>query len=169
MLQVFDSWAGELTPIAFKEFSLAYLNQIVDRVKKERSVPMTVFAKGAHYALEWLLCSQYDTISLDYTMDIQHCKSVARQLMAKGIRKRTTFQGNLDPAILFAAPSTVQQHCESVLRAFLVNSETGLLETDIGYICNLGHGIQPETPVENVQIFLETVKRVSEELLKQQK
>lgn len=75
MLQVFESWAGELSPVSFAKFSLPYLKKIAHQVKakleaeKIEPVPMVVFAKGAHYALEDLANTDYDVIQIDWTMD----------------------------------------------------------------------------------------------------
>jgi uroporphyrinogen decarboxylase len=168
LVQVFDSWAGELSPELFQLFSLPYLQQIVSRVKRQTPIPMTVFAKGAHYATEWLLQTDYDCISLDYTADVCAVKKLAREYLSRPncSRQRIVFQGNMDPVVLFSDQQTVARECEKTLYKFLINEETGELEQPdrIGYVCNLGHGIQPEVPVENVQVFLETVKRVSEQI-----
>jgi uroporphyrinogen decarboxylase len=68
--QVFDSWAGELSPSIFKEFSLPYLQQIAINIKKVHpSVPIVVFAKGANYALAELSEAGYDVVGLDWTVE----------------------------------------------------------------------------------------------------
>jgi uroporphyrinogen decarboxylase len=96
MIQVFDSWAGELSPASFQTFSLPYLNYIADNLparlasKGLEPVPMTVFAKGAWYALSDLCDTKYNTIGLDWLHDPAEAYKVAR---AKG----KVLQGNADP------------------------------------------------------------------------
>ena len=163
---MFESWAGELAPVQFSEFSLAYLRKIVDGVKKRHpSIPMVVFAKGAHFALEELFATNYNVIGLDWTMDIGYAKEKARQHFRK-TGKRVVLQGNMDPGILYAPAELIRKETRRTIRNFLLQEDDKTLDTqEIGYICNLGHGIQPEVPVENVQVFLEAVREFSTEVL----
>lgn len=175
LVQVFDSWAGELSPVAFTEFSLPYLRMIASGVKSEckkrgvKPVPMVVFAKGAHYAIEQLVETEFDVFGLDWTLDVQQVKQRIRQhFIAKPeLKRRIALQGNMDPTYLFSASTeSLAREAERVIRTFLLETD-GSLTKDIGYICNLGHGIQPETPIENVHTFLSTVDRVSRQILSQ--
>ena len=71
-MQIFDSWAGELSPASFKEVALPYITYICDHLPKrleglgEEKVPMVIFAKGAWYALEDLCKTKYDVVGLDW-------------------------------------------------------------------------------------------------------
>ncbi|KAG0294916.1 Uroporphyrinogen decarboxylase in heme biosynthesis [Dissophora globulifera] len=155
MLQVFDSWSGELSPRDFEEFALYYLAQIADRVKSELgvdAVPMTVFAKNSWYALEALSTSGYDVVSLDWTQSPTYARSVT-----KG---RVTMQGNLDPNVLLAGQDVVVEETETMVREFYSGDKS------TRYIANLGHGIMQNVPVENVEAFLKTVHRVSRQIVK---
>jgi uroporphyrinogen decarboxylase len=136
MIQVFDSWAGELPPTEFETFALPYLRQIPTRVHqilKSRGyypsnppVPTIVFAKGAWYALEDIAASDYDVISLDWTHDpVQARKRVGKKVL----------QGNMDPNVLYGPNSTITAQVERIVNAFEGGKE--------GYIVNLGHGITP--------------------------
>lgn len=173
IVQVFDSWAGELSPQAFKEFAFPYLRKISVEVKKEVSkrsltmVPMVVFAKGAHYAIEELVDTQYDVIGIDWTMDPRLVKSRIRNIFKHkpSLKRRICLQGNMDPTILYAPPDYIREQAGDTIEKFLLE-EDGAICSDIGYICNLGHGIQPEVPTDNVQVFLETVDKVSRRILK---
>eukprot|EP00808_Paulinella_micropora_P026735 g62069.t1 len=133
MLEVFDSWAGDLTPALFKEFSLPCLIDIVTRVKatlKKKGitpVPMTCFAKGANWALEDLAASPYDVLSLDWTID----PASARQR----VNGKVALQGNLDPGVLFADEETIKKEAAKMLNSF---------GSPRGYIANLGHGMLPD-------------------------
>ena len=173
-LQVFDSWAGELSPAHFRRFALPCLARIATMVKQRLHehnlplVPMVVFAKGAHYAITDLLATEYDVIGLDWTMEPHLVKRQAVEYMNAhpNGRKRVAFQGNLDPTLLYAPAEVIQREAEAMVRAFLLRPDgKGLDDPRLGYICNLGHGIQPEVPVESVQVFLETVERVSRQVL----
>ena len=106
-MQVFESNAEYLGPSEFETFALPYLVRINKEVKeliaKEElpTVPMTVFAKGGHYALESLGKSGYETVGLDWTID----PSAAR---AK-VGDRVTLQGNLDPCALYAPKEEIEK------------------------------------------------------------
>ena len=128
-MQVFDSWAGELGPTEFNVFSLPFLLQIASRVKQalgKDAVPMIVFARGAHYALEDLSMSDYDGMSLDWTIN------------PESARKRTqgniTLQGNADPCLLYGDEKTIREYVKNMLNGFGTKSLT---------IANLGHGMYP--------------------------
>jgi uroporphyrinogen decarboxylase len=165
-LQVFESWAGELSPAQFREFSLPYLEDICKRVKAgaKQTVPMSVFAKGAHYAIPDLMKTPFDVISLDWTMDVVKVKREALATLEAIGRKRVVFQGNMDPAVLFGPLEQVKSTATAMIKTFLLDEGGAVQDDRIGYICNLGHGIQPETPVESVRVFLETVRDVSTEI-----
>ncbi|KAF9984094.1 Uroporphyrinogen decarboxylase in heme biosynthesis [Mortierella antarctica] len=155
MLQVFESWGGELSPHDFELFSLPYLAQIVSRVKAtlgEDAVPMSVFAKGSWYALDKLSEIGYETVSLDWTHTPESAKAIT-----KG---RVTLQGNMDPSVLYGGDEAIVATVERMVRGF---GSTGR------YIANLGHGILPTVPVEAMELFLKTVHRVGLEVAAEEK
>ncbi|KAI1320688.1 Uroporphyrinogen decarboxylase in heme biosynthesis [Mortierella claussenii] len=155
LLQVFESWGGELGPHDFELFSLPYLAQISKRVKAElgsEAVPMTVFAKGSWYALDQLSVIGYETVSLDWTHDPESAKAIT-----KG---RVTLQGNMDPNVLYGGDEAIVATVEKMVRGF---GSTGR------YIANLGHGILPTVPVEAMELFLKTVHRVGLEVAAEEK
>ncbi|CAG8574619.1 10601_t:CDS:2, partial [Cetraspora pellucida] len=153
MVQVFESWGGELSPYDFNIFSLPYITQIADKVKAQlkqegmESVPMTIFCKGSWYALESLSNIGYDTVSLDWTIDPAHAKAIT-----KG---RVTLQGNMDPNVLYGNHEEIRITVRRMLEAFGTGEK---------YIVNLGHGILPTVDPENAKVFLETVHKVGLEL-----
>lgn len=147
LLQVFDSWAGLLGPQTFREFALPYLEQIATHLHETHpDVPTIVFAKGAPYALEALAASDYDVISLDWTMDPQAARETVGQ--------RATLQGNLDPCGLYAPPETIQRNVQDMLAGFGAHR----------HIANLGHGMLPNHDPEHARVFIETVQSVSAEM-----
>ncbi|KAL0074902.1 uroporphyrinogen decarboxylase [Phycomyces blakesleeanus] len=155
MLQVFDSWAGELGPYDFKKYSLPYIKQISTRVKKELKeagldvVPMTIFAKGAWYALEDLTNIEYDVVSLDWTIDPEYARKVTKD--------QVVLQGNMDPNTLYAPFDTIRETATRMVKAFGKDSK---------HIGNLGHGILPTVDPEALRVYLETIQTVSAEIRK---
>lgn len=141
ILQIFDSWAGILGPAQYSEFSLHYISQICDELHKySPSTPVTVFPKGAFFALEELGKINCRTVGLDWNMRIAESR--------KKVGADKTLQGNLDPCVLFADNDTVKKETEKMLRAF----------GDQKHIANLGHGVYPETDRDKVKLFVDTVK-----------
>jgi len=147
LLQVFDSWAGLLGPQMFRKFLFPFLEQIADRVKDAcPEVPLIVFAKGAHHALDSLADTAYDVISLDWTMDPQ-----AASLL---VGDRAVLQGNLDPCALYADPDAIDREVQHMLAGFGPQR----------HIANLGHGMHPTHDPEHARAFIDAVHRHSEQM-----
>ncbi|KAI4153836.1 MAG: hypothetical protein LQ340_002077 [Diploschistes diacapsis] len=151
ILQVFDSWAGELTPAAFDEFSLVYLDMIVDRLPKRleemelERVPMVVFAKGAWFALDKLCASGYDVVGLDWLHDPKEAMKVADG--------RVVLQGNADPGVLYGGREAITKLVEEMVKGFGGGKK--------GWIANLGHGITPFVDPDDFKWFLQEIHRAS--------
>lgn len=144
LIQVFDSWAGLLSPKAFNEFALPYLKQVADALAEQRpDIPTTVFAKGAYYALEDLADSAYNVVGLDWTMNPQE----ARERVAG----KVALQGNMDPCMLFASPEDIRAEVKQMIEAFGPGN----------YIANLGHGMLPSHDPEHARVFIEAVHEYS--------
>ncbi len=141
-VQIFDSWAGYLSRDDYLNFALPFTIEIVERVKV-KGVPVIVFAKGAHASLPELSQSGADVLGVDWTTPLD----VAGRLTDN----RTPLQGNLDPCVLLAPKERIEREVQRVL-----NEARGLK----GHIFNLGHGILPETPVENMAALVDAVKRL---------
>lgn len=137
MVQIFDSWAGVLPKSHYLDFSLHYIQEICQAIDE---VPVTVFAKGAEFALPEIGKTSCATIGLDWQMDIQH----TRQLLGS----HKTLQGNLDPCVLYASNQDIRRHTRQMIDQF--GSQR--------YIANLGHGVYPDTKVDAVKCFIDTVK-----------
>lgn len=150
MLQVFESWGGELSPQDFKEYSLPYLRQISTKVKErlgDEQVPMTVFAKGSWYALEDLAESNYEVVSLDWTIDPSYARKVTKD--------KVVLQGNMDPTALYGGFDAIREIATRMVKTF---------GKDAKHIGNLGHGILPTVDPEALKVYLETVQKVSAEI-----
>lgn len=138
LLQIFESWAGELGPDLYETYSLPYLIDIATRVKAAvPGVPMTIFAKGAHWALADLGKSPYDVVSLDWTMDPAKAREV--------VGKDTTLQGNLDPCALYGSAETIDAEVKRMADSFGTQR----------WIANLGHGMMPTHDPEHAKAFIE--------------
>ncbi|XP_012091177.1 uroporphyrinogen decarboxylase isoform X1 [Jatropha curcas] len=142
-VQIFDSWATELSPVDFEVFSLPYLKQIVDAVKKTHpNLPIILYASGSGGLLERLALTGVDVVSLDWTVD-----------MAEGRRRLgpdMAVQGNVDPGVLFGSKEFITTRINDVVK------KAGKGK----HILNLGHGIVVGTPEENVAHFFEVAKGI---------
>ncbi|GAA4444049.1 uroporphyrinogen decarboxylase [Pontibacter saemangeumensis] len=141
LIQVFDSWAGILSPAHYREFALPYIAEICNAI---RNVPVTVFAKGAFFALEDFSELNCETIGLDWNMEVK----TARQQVGPD----KTLQGNMDPCLLYSSFDTIQRETIKMLREFGPHR----------HIANLGHGVYPDTDPEKVKCFVQTVKEYGE-------
>jgi len=140
-VQIFDTWAGVLSPSDFDEFSLKYIADICDRLET-KGAPVIVFPKGVNDTrkLAKLKC---DVIGIDWTKDIGEARAEAG---GKSI------QGNLDPCVLFAPKDKIRDEAERVLKRYGRGS---------GHIFNLGHGILPNISPENAKYLVDCVKELS--------
>ncbi|MTI32578.1 uroporphyrinogen decarboxylase [Xanthovirga aplysinae] len=137
MVQIFDSWAGILSPQHYATFALPYIDQICKAIEE---VPVTVFAKGAYFARKAMGELDCQTIGLDWNMDVQE----SRQLI--GANK--TLQGNLDPCALYGSFKDVEKATKEMLNQFGPHR----------HIANLGHGVYPDIDPEKVKCFINTIK-----------
>lgn len=140
-VQLFDSWIGVVGPESYREFLLPHMQRIFSALKP-LGAPVIHFGTGAAAILPLMQEAGGDVIGVDWRMSLTD---------AKNALKPTALQGNLDPAILLTDPSMVEAAALKV-----VAEGKGLP----GHIFNLGHGIYPDTPLENVQRLVETVQRV---------
>lgn len=139
MLQIFDSWAGVLPADHYSRFSLKYISKICDAIT---GVPITVFAKGAWWALPEMANINCRTVGLDWNMNPQE---------ARKILPGKTLQGNLDPCALYGSNESIKEETNKMLAAF----------GDHPHIANLGHGVYPDTDPQKVKYFIECVKELS--------
>jgi uroporphyrinogen decarboxylase len=149
-VMLFDTWGGALSHAAYHEFSLRYLEQIVQGLKRThegQTVPRVVFTKGGGVWLESIARIGADALGLDWTVDIGE---VRRQL-GSGV----ALQGNLDPAVLFSTPEVVRAEAAKVLSSFGPGP---------GHVFNLGHGISQHTPPANVAALVDAVHELSRPL-----
>lgn len=137
-VQVFDSWGGMLSPTDYQEFSWQYINQIIEALKDE--VPVIAFGKGCWFALNKMANSNASALGVDWTVS----PKVARELTENKI----TLQGNFDPSRLLSPPQDIKRLVKEMIDGFGKDK----------YVVNLGHGILPNIPLENVEAFITAVK-----------
>ncbi len=146
-VQIFDSWGGALSSAAYQEFSLRYMQQIIDGLIREhdgRRVPVILFTKGGGLWLESMADTGAEALGLDWTCDI----GSARQRVGD----KVALQGNMDPAVLHAKPAAIRAEVARILAAYGPGN---------GQVFNLGHGITPEVPPEHAKAFFEAVHELS--------
>lgn len=142
VVQLFDSWAGQLSPEDFKMFALPYQQRVVKQVKVTHpDTPLILYVNGSGGILELMAQSGVDIVSVDWTVDM----AVARQRLGAKIG----VQGNIDPCVLFGSKEFIRDRILDTVR------KAG----NSGHILNLGHGVLQNTPEENVAFFFETVKQ----------
>jgi len=137
VVQLFDTYAGALTPADYREFVLPLHRRIFDGL----SAPSIVFVRRMNGRLDLLEESGADAVALDWTVDIGE----AREQLGD-----TPVQGNLDPSYLFGDTEFVRAQTEALI------DRAG----ERGHILNLGHGVNKDTPVESVRAFVDAAKSV---------
>jgi len=141
VLQVFDSWAGNLSPIDYDIFALPYQNKVISAIKKAHpEVPIIMYINKSGALLERMASSGVDAISLDWTVSIPEARARIGDLIG--------IQGNLDPMVLYAPDSVVKERTEEILRAGGGHR----------HVMNLGHGIEAATSEGKAKLFVDTVK-----------
>ena len=138
VIQLFDTWAGELNRSDYEEFALPYTKKIFDSIGAR--VPRILYLNGCAAILESMAASGADVISVDWRISIADARRRTGEHVA--------IQGNLDPCVLLGSPERIAGKAKEIL------DQAG----PVGHILNLGHGILPQTPVENARTFIESAK-----------
>ncbi len=146
-VQIFDSWVGILSPIDFERFALPYVQRIISSIRNrnlEKQLPIIYFAFNGSAMLNLVKKSGADILGLDWRIDI----SCAKEILGND----NILQGNLDPCVLFGNKDLIKERVFNIIKG---------AEGIKGHIFNLGHGILPETPVENAIAMVESVHELS--------
>ena len=143
-VQIFDSWAGVLSPADFGIFALKYVKRIISELKAKADVPVIYFAFNGSAMLDKVKQSGADVLGLDWRIDMAEAVKV--------IGGDIAVQGNLDPCTLFGDRTLIRDRASLVLEG---------ARGAKGHIFNLGHGILPEIPYENAIALVETVHELS--------
>ncbi len=146
-LMIFDTWGGVLSPAMYREYSLAYMQRIVDGLKREaegRRVPVVLFTKNGGAWLDAMADTGCDGLGVDWTTDL----AVARQLT----EDRVALQGNLDPSTLYATPERIREEVKRVLESYGHGP---------GHVFNLGHGIHQHVNPDHLGVMVDAVSEFS--------
>ena len=143
LVQIFDTWAGILSPRDYQVFALRYVYQLINEIKR-KDEPVIYFPKGVHYLFHELKDCGADAISVDWTLDLTKVR--------RKIGDKVAIQGNLDPTVLYADPPFIKREARKILESFGKGN---------GHIFNLGHGILPDIDPDNVKVLVNYVKEES--------
>ncbi|MEH1786330.1 uroporphyrinogen decarboxylase [Nostoc sp.] len=144
VIQMFDSWAGQLSPQDYDTFALPYQQRVFQQVKQTHpETPLILLVSGSAGVLERMAQSGADIVSVDWAVDMADARA--------RLGKQVKVQGNLDPGVLFGSKQFIRDRILDTVR------KAG----NWGHILNLGHGVLPETPEENVAFFFETAKELN--------
>jgi uroporphyrinogen decarboxylase len=134
-VQLFDTWAGELSRDEYEAFALPATQRVIDELRKS-SAPVILYSKGTSHLLTSLVKSGADVLSVDWRIPLDEARRV--------VGPRIALQGNVDPRILLTREDIAARAARAA-----ISTTAGL-----GHILNLGHGILPNTPVEIAQAFV---------------
>lgn len=140
-LQIFDSWVGCLSVEDYRRYALVPTKQLIQRLQKETTVPIIYFGTDSATLLPSMAETGAEVIGLDWRIPLNEGWDV--------VGHNHSVQGNLDPVLLFASWRELKQRAEHILR---------LADGRPGHIFNLGHGILPHTPVDNVKNLAKFVR-----------
>lgn len=141
-VQLFDSWIGVLSPCDYQEYVLPHTKKIFDALAAAPKVPRIHFGTGTATLLELMKQAGGDVIGIDWRVPLD-------QAWAR--LGNVALQGNLDPAVMLTTPEIVERQAREILAQ--VNGWRG-------HIFNLGHGVLPNTPMENIERLVEVVHGV---------
>lgn len=142
-VQIFDSWAGHLSPKDYKEFALPSIKKIIQNIKRDYQ-PVIHFTKGVAGFIDFISDSQADVYSVDWMIDINDAK--------EKLYPKSAVQGNLDPIVLYGEKEVIKKEAEYILQSW---------GSDSGHIFNLGHGLMPDMDIEKVKYLVDIVKEIS--------
>jgi uroporphyrinogen decarboxylase len=140
-VQLFDTWGGLLAPADYLEFDLRYTRLVLDRLR-DAGAPRIYFALGSAHLFDEMRECGADVIGVDWRTPLDRA--------TERLGNRFVLQGNLDPAVLLGSPEIVEERARRVL------SEGAAAP---GHVFNLGHGILPDTPVENARALVRAVQQ----------
>lgn len=147
VVQIFDSWASQLQPQDFDVFSGPYIKRVIDSVRKTHpNLPIILYISGGGGLLERMAACNPDIISIDQSVDL-----------VDGIKRIGTgfaVQGNMDPGVLFGSKDFIEKRVVDTCRR--------ARQAGVRHIMNLGHGVLPGTPEENVAHYFEVAKTVQQ-------
>lgn len=146
-LMIFDTWGGVLSPRDYQEFSLRYMQKIVDGLKRNhdgQQIPVTLFTKGGGAWLDMMAATGCDCLGVDWTTDLADARAK--------VAGKVALQGNMDPSILYASDERIREEVAAILASYGKGS---------GHVFNLGHGIHQTVEPEKAGVFIQSVHELS--------
>lgn len=146
-VMIFDTWGGMLDTANYQTFSLQYVQYIIENLIKEHDgqrIPVILFTKDGGQWLEFMVRTGAQALGLDWNTRLN--KARAR------VGDKVALQGNLNPNVLLESPAKIEAEVARILEEYGTGS---------GHIFNLGHGITPDVPPENVAVLVDAVHRLS--------
>lgn len=142
-VQIFDTWAGILSPRDYLVFALKYVNQVIEKIIR-KGEPIIYFPKGVHNRMRTIADCGADVIGVDWTIDLAKTRDK--------IGAKVAIQGNLDPTVLYAEPNFIRREAKKVLLSY---------GNGPGHIFNLGHGILPDVDPGHAKVLVDFIKEES--------
>jgi uroporphyrinogen decarboxylase len=142
VVQIFDTWAGHLTPDDYEALALPYTHRVIEGLA-DLDVPVILYVRNAAGSLEHAAASGCQVLSIDGSIRLSDARA--------RLDPRIALQGNFDPALLFAPAGRI------------ISAVRGGIQSagPLGYIVNLGQGLLPDTPLEGVETFVNAVRERS--------
>lgn len=149
VIMLFDTWGGLLNTPDYEQFSLKYVKKIINSIHQhynKRDVPIILFTRSGHQWLPQMSETGCHAIGVDWQISMREARQMVKETVA--------IQGNLNPAVLLQSAETIRNAVLEIIRSYGPGN---------GHIFNLGHGITPEVPPENVTILVEAVREFSQQ------
>ena len=140
-VQIFDSWVGILNVEDYKEYVFPHMQKMVEYIKSKTNVPVILFGTNSSHLLQDMKATGADVIGIDWKTDMPKAW--------ESLNYEVAVQGNLDPTLLFGDWSLIESRAKTLLNS---------MPNKPGFIFNLGHGILPKTPEENVRQLVNLVQ-----------
>lgn len=142
-IQLFDTWAGLLAPEDYRTLAKPYAERVFAALKK-LGLPTIYYLKGGHYLLQEMATLPNDVIGVDWRVDLKFASNITGG--------RFAIQGNFDPDLLMTTPKLIEERLKKML--------SEIPNPKKGYIINLGHGVEQNTPVDNVSFFVKKAQEL---------
>ncbi|MES2664430.1 MAG: uroporphyrinogen decarboxylase [Pseudomonadota bacterium] len=150
-VQIFDTWGGQLSAQTYKNGSLWSMQLVMDALTQSHPhIPKILFTKGGAHWLPIISQTNAQALGLDWSADLPN---VIKYLSALPAHQKKAIQGNLDPAVMLCTPDVIRREAEAILQA---------VGTYTGHIFNLGHGITPDVPPDNLKVLVDYVHERSQ-------
>ncbi len=149
-VMIFDTWGGVLSPEAYQEFSLGYMQKIVEQLNTQynnQTIPVTLFTKGGGQWIELIAATGCNGVGIDWTISIDEAK--------KRVGDKVALQGNLDPNVLYASPEVIRKHVKQLIEKFGPHT---------GHVFNLGHGIHQTVNPDHLKVLVDAVHEFGREI-----